>query len=96
MLTHFGVFRSEHMQLHSSFPTHRPKKKSGLSAAILFSVFSNNLIQESTFVGLLLQPFPVFQVASEVEHLLRSGSPSRVRLAYPALVVFLLCHLYSY
>lgn len=92
MLTHFGRFCTAHVQLVSSFPTHHPKKKSGLTAAILFSIFSDDVIHVPTFVGLLLQPFPIIQVAPKVEHLLSSLSARRVRLTHSVAVFDFLCH----
>ena len=72
MLIHYGYFCTAHMQLITSFPTHHPQKKSGLQAAVLFSMFFYKVVEEATFTSHRVQILDIVQVTPEVDHLLSS------------------------
>ena len=72
MLIHSYHFCTAHVLLVTSFPTNHPKKKSGLLAAILFSMFSYKVIQETAFTSHRVKILDIFKVTPEVDHFLSS------------------------
>ena len=92
MLIHFSTFCTADVQLISYFPTSHPKKKSGLTATILFTMFSYKVIQEPALIRLRVQIIHIVQVTPEVDHFLRPLASWRVLFAHSLFFSYFLAH----